>query len=90
MEEEIQKKAYFLWLEAGKPDGREQYFWDLAEKEWSSHVKIKYVITGMEYLGLESPSETITMMGAGYYYCPHIPDIALFGSKKDPSEAEEW
>ncbi len=29
----IQDRAYFLWLEAGKPDGRDQEFWDKAEKE---------------------------------------------------------
>ena len=32
-QEEIAKKAYFKWLEAGKPEGRDEHFWLEAEEE---------------------------------------------------------
>jgi hypothetical protein len=32
-EEEIRKRAHELWEQAGKPEGREEEFWRLAEQE---------------------------------------------------------
>jgi len=35
--EDISKLAYFKWLEAGKPEGRNEQFWLEAEKELRDH-----------------------------------------------------
>lgn len=32
----VEERAYFLWLESGKPEGRDQEFWLRAEKEINS------------------------------------------------------
>jgi hypothetical protein len=32
-EDQIKEHAYFLWAQAGKPHGRSQEFWLMAEKE---------------------------------------------------------
>ncbi len=45
--EAIATRAYFLWLEAGKPEGRSLHFWLLAESqclydENRSRVRIFY------------------------------------------------
>lgn len=31
--EAIRKTAYFLWEQDGRPPGRAQYYWDLAEEK---------------------------------------------------------
>jgi hypothetical protein len=38
-EKEIKKRAYELWEEAGKPEGREDEFWQLAEQELRNEDK---------------------------------------------------
>jgi hypothetical protein len=38
-EKEIKKRAYELWEEAGKPEGREDEFWQLAEQELRNESK---------------------------------------------------
>jgi hypothetical protein len=38
-EKEIKKRAYELWEEAGKPEGREDKFWQLAEQELRNEDK---------------------------------------------------
>lgn len=38
----VQKRAYFLWKEDGRPHGRSDYFWGLAKTEfelWNGWVK---------------------------------------------------
>jgi hypothetical protein len=32
-EEQIRKRAFELWEQAGKPDGREDEFWNQAQRE---------------------------------------------------------
>jgi hypothetical protein len=32
-EEQIRKRAFELWEQAGKPEGREDEFWQLAQRE---------------------------------------------------------
>jgi hypothetical protein len=32
-EEQIRKRAFELWEQAGKPEGREDEFWDQAQRE---------------------------------------------------------
>lgn len=38
-EEEIRKRAHELWEQAGKPEGREDEFWRLAEQELRNEDK---------------------------------------------------
>jgi hypothetical protein len=38
-EEEIRKRAHELWEQAGKPEGREDEFWHLAEQELRNQDK---------------------------------------------------
>jgi hypothetical protein len=38
-EEEIRKRAHELWEQAGKPEGREDEFWHLAEQELRNEDK---------------------------------------------------
>jgi hypothetical protein len=38
-EEEIRKRAHELWEQAGKPEGREEEFWRLAEQELRNEDK---------------------------------------------------
>jgi Protein of unknown function (DUF2934) len=38
-EKEIMKRAYALWEQNGKPEGREDEFWQLAEQELRNEDK---------------------------------------------------
>jgi hypothetical protein len=38
-EKEIMKRAYELWEQNGKPEGREDEFWQLAEQELRNEDK---------------------------------------------------
>ena len=38
-EEEIRKRAHELWAKNGKPEGREDEFWHLAEQELRNEDK---------------------------------------------------
>jgi Protein of unknown function (DUF2934) len=38
-EEQIRKRAHQLWEEAGKPEGREDEFWQLAKQELQNEDK---------------------------------------------------
>jgi hypothetical protein len=38
-EKEIEKRAYELWEQSGKPEGREEEFWQLAEQELRNEDK---------------------------------------------------
>jgi hypothetical protein len=36
--QQIEKRAYELWQEAGSPDGKDIHFWTMAERElWSKY-----------------------------------------------------
>jgi hypothetical protein len=35
--EETCRRAFVLWLEASRPEGRELEFWLRAEREWTGH-----------------------------------------------------
>jgi len=39
-QDEIRKMAYFKWLAAGAPPGKDADFWQIAEREW---VEFRYV-----------------------------------------------
>lgn len=38
-EKEIEKRAYEIWERSGKPEGREEEFWQLAEQELRNEDK---------------------------------------------------
>ncbi|BBB97227.1 hypothetical protein BE61_26600 [Bradyrhizobium elkanii USDA 61] len=38
-EKEIEKRAYEIWERSGKPEGREEEFWRLAEQELRNEDK---------------------------------------------------
>jgi hypothetical protein len=38
-DEQIRKRAHQLWEQAGKPEGREDEFWQLAEQELQNEDK---------------------------------------------------
>lgn len=38
-EKEIEKRAYEIWERSGKPEGREEEFWQLAEQELRNEEK---------------------------------------------------
>jgi len=38
-EEEIKKRAHELWEQKGKPEGREDEFWELAEQQLRNEDK---------------------------------------------------
>jgi hypothetical protein len=38
-DEQIRKRAHHLWEQAGKPEGREDEFWQLAEQELQNEDK---------------------------------------------------
>ena len=40
-QQQIQKRAFELWVEAGKPEGRSEEFWFRAEKELKQRIKQK-------------------------------------------------
>lgn len=58
-EQHIRERAYFKWLEAGCPDGREDEFWLSAERE---------------LLRPSFPNLGPVTMGEGIIYCPYIPE----------------
>lgn len=58
-EQDIRERAYFKWLEAGCPDGRDQDLWLSAEKE----------LLYPTFSNLGPP-----VMGDGFFYCPYIPE----------------
>lgn len=47
----VQRQAYFKWLDAGCPQGREFDFWREAEREWIEHsyVPQRYLLEIDEY-----------------------------------------
>jgi hypothetical protein len=48
----IAEAAYYKWLEAGKPDGRDRDFWFQAESEFTSaDVEIVEVVEDYQYSG---------------------------------------
>jgi hypothetical protein len=44
-EEEIRSRAHELWEQAGKPEGRDEEFWHLAEQELRNEDKSSPVRT---------------------------------------------
>jgi hypothetical protein len=52
--EEIQTRAYQLWEEAGRPEGRDEEFWHQAERELTEKP---------ESLKLEIPTESVAPQG---------------------------
>ena len=38
-DEQIRIRAYELWEQAGKPEGREEDFWHLAERDLQQHAE---------------------------------------------------
>lgn len=68
---EINDKAYFKWIDAGRPDNMHQQFWDEAEKEFSENHIIEVNLPAQ-------PSQRRgrlagTSLGTGYFYCPYVP-----------------
>lgn len=61
LEQHIRERAYFMWLEAGCPDGRDDEFWLSAERELLQSPKIKW----------RGPSYIIEK---GVIHCPYIPE----------------
>ncbi len=69
---EIKDKAYFKWVEAGRPDGRDQEFWDVAEKEYAETYIIEVNLPPKQrrrWGGYQAPS----FLDVGYFYAPYIP-----------------
>jgi hypothetical protein len=54
--EEIQTRAYQLWEEAGRPEGRDQEFWRQAERELTESPKQE---VPTESVAPESPAENV-------------------------------
>jgi hypothetical protein len=44
-EEQIRARAYELWEEAGKPEGREQEFWQKAEQAPRAKEELRDIAT---------------------------------------------
>ena len=44
-EDEIRARAYELWEQAGKPEGREDEFWQLAEQALRATGKLQDIAT---------------------------------------------
>jgi hypothetical protein len=55
--EEIQTRAYQLWEQAGKPEGRDQEFWHQAERELMEKTENLKLETPMQSIAPESPAE---------------------------------
>ena len=53
-EEEIRKRAHQLWEQNGKPEGREDEFWHLAEQELRNEDKSSPLRTSDTLLEWES------------------------------------
>ena len=55
-EKEIMKRAYELWEQNGKPEGREDEFWQLAEQELRNEDKSSPSRTPASLRTLASPT----------------------------------
>jgi hypothetical protein len=57
--EEIQTRAYQLWEEAGRPEGRDQEFWHQAERELTEKMQSLEQEIPTESVVPQSPAENI-------------------------------
>jgi hypothetical protein len=54
----IEKRAYFLWVEAGRPDGMDMTFWAAAEREY--YTKHNYRVPAVAH---SRPPEPVHWFG---------------------------
>lgn len=71
--EEIATKAYFKWIDAGRPSGQDKHFWNLAEQEALKPVALEEEeIIEVNYPGRRRRRNS-SFLDTGYFYCPYIP-----------------
>jgi hypothetical protein len=59
--EEIQTRAYQLWEEAGRPEGRDQEFWHQAERELTEKTQSLALEIPTESVAPASPTENVEL-----------------------------
>jgi Protein of unknown function (DUF2934) len=59
--EEIQTRAYQLWEAAGRPAGRDEEFWLLAERGLMEKTESLRLETPMQSIAPESPMENVEL-----------------------------
>jgi hypothetical protein len=62
-EQEIQHAAYLLWIENGRPEGRDLEFW-LAAREMLTHRHGRDATTGVPAVEISGPAPTELLRSA--------------------------
>lgn len=75
MRELIERKAFFMWCDQGKPDGEEIVDFGLGEKKLCEyHWILASIEAEMESWNAIRKMGPIThTLGPGYFYCPYVP-----------------